>query len=553
MRGLAGFIDFSKDITVNKADENSQEIIKVMLEALRCPHPRTADYDADVRISKHYAFAFENHGSTECLRELNKAIFLYRDPMGLMPLFYTMLGKRLIFASAIGAILAYPSIEARLDISGLTELLALGPARYEHSGIFKDIYALPPGYVLKAEEENGAVRTTLERYWDFPGEVLKNSEAEIIANVRTLLIESVQSRLDLNRDNTCSMLSGGVDSSVISAIAAEAYRQAGKRLHTFSFDFKDSAAHFKANPFQPDRDRPWVEKMVDFCKSRHDYIECASDDLLDALYSAVDARDLPGMADVDASMLHFCSKIPKEFTAALTGECADEIFGGYPWFHRDLDKKDMIFPWSRDFASRKALLKDEWIEALKPEAAAAEYYNKTIKKYPGNPEDISQQRAYMTLKWFMPTLAERMNRMGWYSGLSAVAPFADIRLMEYVWAIPWELKRKDGMVKYVLREAARGIVPDEVLFRKKSPFPKTYDPAFTALLAERLHDILSEPAAPILDIIDAKKTKSFIETMKENPNLSRPWFGQLMAGPQMMAYMLQLDYWLRKYKVRCLW
>jgi len=461
---------------------------------------------------------------------------IYRDEIGLNPIFYTKVGGKIFYASKISNLLKKSGQKAQLDLKGLAELLSLGPARYEHSGIFKDIYALPPGYSLKIDN----AQTELEQYWDFPNHTHTHNEEETIAHVRELLTEAVLSRLG-DLDNTCSMLSGGVDSSVITAIAAQAYKEAGKQLHTFSFDFTDSEAHFQSNAFQPARDRPWVDKMAAHCNTYHHYIECRPEDLAEALYPAVDARDLPGMADVDASFLYFCSKISEDFKYALTGECADEIFGGYPWFHAEAPSDK--FPWSQDFETRKALLKDDLIEALHLEDVAASYVNQ-VK----NPNKV----GYLTLKWFMPTLLERTNRMGAHSGVEGIIPFADLKLMEYVWGIPWEMKYKNDTVKYMLREAARGLVPDDVLFRKKSPFPKTYDPRYTTILAERLHDVLADPSSPVLAIIDEKKAQSFINTMLKDPNLSRPWYGQLMAGPQMLAYVLQLDYWLKKYEVQML-
>ena len=543
MKGIAGFIDFSK--TLNK--ENSLEIITTMFNTLKYPYPRREYTAPAITINHHYAFA----GDSGCLTEPNNSLLLYRDPIGLQPLFYTMIGNRLVFASAIRALLAHPGAEARLDAAGLAELFAIGPARYEHSGIFKDIHALPPGHILKAEDHHGTVCITLTRYWDFPSRIHGDSEEATIVRVRELLAEAVLKRIPPERmESTCALLSGGVDSSVVTALAAEAYRQAGKRLTTFSFDFKNSADHFKSNAFQPDRDRPWVDKMAAFCQTRHEYLECGPEDLANALYPAVDARDLPGMADVDASLLHFCRKIPQEITTALTGECADEIFGGYPWFHSipegsPAQPHTKSFPWSQDFTARTAFLKDEWIASLKLEDTAAVFCQKN--NFPGS---HSRQVGYLTLKWFMPALLERMHCMGGYSGLEAAVPFADVKLMQYVWRIPWDMKSKNSSVKYILREAARGIVPEDVLNRKKSPFPKTYDPAYTSILAERLHDVLSDSNAPVSAVVDAEKARRFTEAMLKDPNISRPWFGQLMAGPQMMAYILQLDYWLRKYKVR---
>ena len=532
---IVGFVDFYVEIRI----EESRDMLALMLNALG-----GGSVGEGMVLAKYYAFV------DDCgvVKEADNAFYLFRDPMGLQPVFYTIVGSRVVFASAIRALFSYPGVEAVLDINGLGELIALGPARYEHSGVFKGIHALPPGYFLRIERGQPLNSIKGEKYWDFPARFHVHSEEETIANVRKLLRDAILSRLRVD-DSICSLLSGGLDSSIVTAVIAEEYRKTGRPLRTFSFDFTNSAEHFKSNAFQPDRDRPWIDKMVEFCKTSHEYLECGPEDLVNSLYAAVDARDLPGMADIDASLLYFCSKIPKDIGTVFTGECADEIFGGYPWFHKELEEGTNQFPWSRDFETRRAFLKDEWIEALKLEAVSAEYCQKTISEAPL--EESLSRRGYLTLKWFMPTLIERMGRMGGYSGLKAEVPFADVKLMEYVWNVPWALKCKNGTVKYVLREAAKGIVPEEVLLRKKSPFPKTYDPAYTALLAERLTDVLSNPAAPVRMFVDLKKAEKFITAMIKEPNVSRPWYGQLMAGPQMMAYVLQLDYWLRKYRVSC--
>ena len=531
MRGIVGIADFSEDI------RDSKEDIVVMQAAAGLS-------GAEIITNKHYHFA----GDRKQLTRIEKGLLLYRDPLGKTPLFYTLKGSKIIFASCIQAILAHPGVEARLELEGLAQLLALGPARCQSSGILAGIKSLAPGHFLQIE--SGKSEPSPVAYWDFkPDAIHMDSEAETILKVRKLLTSAVLSSLSFN-NNCCAMLSGGLDSSLITAIAAEAFRNAGQQLNTFSFDFKDSADHFKSNAFQPERDRPWIDKMVAHCNTRHEHIECSPEELIEAIEPAVDARGLPGMADVDASLLYFCKKISKQANTSLTGECADEIFGGYPWFHQEPGKPDKIFPWAQDYLTRKALLKDQWVEELKLEKLAEKYHNESFP--PRFPKDSELRRGYLTLKWFMPTLLERMYCMGRHSGLSAAIPFADIDLMEYVWAIPWETKRKNNKVKYILQEAARGLVPDSLIERKKSPFPKTYDPRYTALLAERLHCIVSDPSSPVLAIIDRKKTIAFAEATLKDPNTSKPWFGQLMAGPQMMAYVLQLDYWLRKFQVRML-
>jgi asparagine synthase (glutamine-hydrolysing) len=442
-------------------------------------------------------------------------VMIERDLPGLRPVFYTVYGGKLFHADTVDKLFTLSSITPALSLRGLAELFLLGPARLENSGVFEGVRALPPGYRLRMEDGNPVV----ERFTDFTKHPHGDDEEATAMRVRTLLMDAVSSRLIVG-DGKAAFLSGGLDSSLITAIMAETYREHGKRLNTFSFDF--AGGHFTANAYQPDRDRPWVDVMVNHCKTQHTHIECTAEELADLLCAAVDARGFPGMADVDASLLYFCMKT--DCSTAFTGEGADEIFGGYPWFHRTLPERG-LFPWSGSHTTRTALLKNDFINALHIDVPAG--------------GDIT----YRTLKWFMPVLLERMRCMGAHAGVAMEAPFASQALMEYAFNIPWPIQAKDGVAKYILRKAARGWLPEAVIKRRKSPFPKTYDPSYARIVTERLMDTLNDPASPARAFIDRNKAEAYAKNVMNG----EPWFGQLMAGPQMLAYILQIDYWMRKY------
>lgn len=349
----------------------------------------------------------------------------------------------------------------------------------------------------------------------------------------------------------CTFLSGGVDSSLVSSICAQELKKQGKQLTTFSFDFVDNSRYFKANAFQPSRDRPYVEQMVAYLETDHHFLECGNEDMVECLYKAVDAKDLPGMADVDASMLYFCSVVKGYNKVVLTGECADEIFGGYPWFHKPEFLKDDAFPWSPNAAPRRQLLKDSLIQELDMDGYIRFRYEESVRQTPYLKGESAEERkrreiSWLNLRWFMQTLLDRMDRTSMYSGLEARVPFADHRIVEYLWNVPWEMKAKDGVVKGLLREAGRGLAPDEILFRRKSPYPKTYDPAYEGMLGKQLLEHIEQGTAPILQFIDKEKTRQFLSSPSD---YGKPWFGQLMAGPQMVAYYLQMNGWMEKYHV----
>ena len=170
-----------------------------------------------------------------------------------------------------------------------------------------------------------------------------------------------------------------------------------------------------------------------------------------------------------------------------------------------------------------------------------------VPALPGESPAEARRReiSYLNLRWFMQTLLDRMDRASMHSGLKARVPFADYRIIEYLWNVPWEMKARDGIVKNLLRQAGRGQLPDEVLFRKKSPYPKTYDTAYEALLSARVREILEDSSSPVLPFIDKKKVLTFLASPSD---YGKPWYGQLMAAPQMMAYLIQIDFWLRQYR-----
>ena len=320
-------------------------------------------------------------------------------------------------------------------------------------------------------------------------------------------------------------------------------------LNTFSFDFTENDIYFQSNSFQPERDLPYVNCMLEHCKTSHTYLECTQETLADMLYAAVDAKDMPGMTDVDASLLYFCSLVKKQNKVTLTGECADEIFGGYPWFYRpELMNRDG-FPWSADIDARTAFLDDDVMKSLDLSSYSHARYEESLKKTPHLPDETAEEYrrreiAYLNIKWFMQTLLDRMDRTSMYSGLEARVPFADHRIIDYVYNVPWKMKYQNGVEKALLRDAFRDLLPPELLHRKKSPYPKTYHPGYEKILIARMTDILADSNASILPLIDKKKAKKFMEAPKE---YGKPWFGQLMAGPQLLAYFIQLNYWMEKY------
>ena len=345
----------------------------------------------------------------------------------------------------------------------------------------------------------------------------------------------------------CCFLSGGLDSSIISYTAAEYNKRNGlKAIDTYSVDYKDNDKYFQKSLFQPTPDSEFIGIMADAIGSEHHSVVIDNRELFYALKQAVDARDLPGMTDVDSSLLLFCGRIKENFTVALSGECADELFGGYPWYHNSNILFEECFPWSRSLDIRRSVLKSGFLP--KGEEYVKQRYLDTCmntEKLPTDSRLDARMREMFSLNfyWFMQTLLDRKDRMSMYNGLEVRVPFCDYRIVDYAFNLPWSIKAYGGREKGIVREAFRGLLPDSIIERKKSPYPKTHDPLYFKLCAGAVKDILDDKSSPLYDILDRQGIEDIIEHPEK---ISSPWYGQLMRAPQILAYIIQLDYWFRK-------
>lgn len=480
--------------------------------------------------------------------EQREQLFLARDRLGVKPLFYRHSDDGFLFGSEIKAILAHPHVKAEVDYEGLAEVFGLGPSRTPGHGVFCGIKELRPAHALTFSREGVRVW----RYWNVQSDAHRDSLAETVEKLRFLLTDAVTRQL-VSDVPVCTFLSGGIDSSAITAIAATVFAKEGKgQLHTYSIDYEGNEQYFKANDFQPNADAPFIELISETFQTVHHRCVISQEDLFDHLREAVIVRDVPGMADVDSSLLWFCKKIRKDFVVSLSGECADEIFGGYPWFHRPDDLARRGFPWMRSTEARIDLLKQDWRKKLRLDEYVQTRFCETIAEVPrleGESAEEAKRRElfYLNMIWFMTTLLDRKDRMSMGASLEVRVPFADHRLVEYVWNIPWEMKMYNNREKGILRKVLEGILPEDVLYRKKSPYPKTHHPLYTKLVKNWLKELLNDRSSVLYEFFDAKKLEELVET--EGKSFQVPWFGQLMTGPQLLAYLGQVHVWFQHYGI----
>ncbi|MBP5605012.1 MAG: asparagine synthase (glutamine-hydrolyzing), partial [Ruminiclostridium sp.] len=465
-----------------------------------------------------------------------RRLFLARDRAGVKPLFFCLNGSGIVFASEIKALFRCPEIKPRLDEEGAASLILLGPARKAGLGVFRDIMELRPGEYAFFDDKG--LRRKI--YWRPEPAIHSETLAETEDHLGWLIRDSIERQL-VSDVPLCTFLSGGLDSSLISAVAARKFTADGRTLSTYSIDYRGNRNYFVASDFQPDEDAPWTERMSSFLGTEHTNVIINSPALADALIPAMTARDLPGMADVDSSLLLFCGEVKKRFTVALSGECADEIFGGYPWYHKPELLFAEGFPWARSVIKRTGLLRRDLAEHVSPLEYVKGAADDTVRDMPMPDDESREERArrrmfLLNFYWFMQTLLDRKDRCSMAHGLEVRVPFCDHRIAQYAYNIPWEMKTAGGREKGLVRRIAEKYLPADVAWRKKSPYPKTFSPDYSRRVFGSFAKLAGEPDCRLFRILDRAAVRELIST--EGRSFSENWYGQLMTTPQMFAYLI---------------
>lgn len=494
--------------------------------------------DAFSRLNGIFAFAI--------WEKRERRLTLCRDRLGVKPLFFAPIRNGLTFGSTIDTVLCHPEIEPALDEDGLRTLLLLGPARPPESGVFRQIKSLLPGHFAVLTPEN----FTDHVYWQLEAHEHEDDLPTTIERTHTLICDAARRQLVSDVPLAC-FLSGGLDSSILSMLAAKDYAARGETLHTWSVDYRDNDKYFIKSIFQPNSDDSYIDQMVDFLGTHHHRVVLEPEALCAALLPATDARALPGMADVDSSLLLFCAAVKRGgTTVCLSGECADELFGGYPWYHREEILFEDTFPWSRSVGLRLGLLTPDAVR--NGEEFVRQHYRDTCDRAPKLSSDDKKaarmrEMFVLNLDWFMATLLDRKDRMSMYSGLEVRVPFCDHRIVEYAYNMPWDFKSLEGREKGIVRRAFADELPKEIVYRKKSPYPKTFHPVYTRLCADYVRRIFEDNTSVTASLFD----RNAVQKLMQRPeSLTEPWFGQLMRTPQIFAYIIQLDRWFRHYHVK---
>ena len=518
-------------ITYNGQIYNTKELRKTLTENGFTFYGHS-DTEVLLKSYIHYGKDVVNHlngiFSFAIWNTKTQELFMARDHFGVKPLFYTEFDNGLIFASELKAIFKYPNFEKVIDSQGISELFGIGPSHTPGFTVYKNIYEIKPAHFAVYNKSG----LHIEQYWELKSKRHLEDFDETCSHLDTLLKDSISRQL-VSDMPICTFLSGGLDSSIITKFTSD-YMQKEEMapLDTYSVDYVDNDKNFVKSDFQPNSDNYYINLMNETTYSKHHTVMLDTPELASSLKEAMCARDMPGMADVDSSLYLFCKEVKKEKTVTLMGECADEIFGGYPWFFREDSLNSGTFPWSIAINERTKLLNPSISSKINLKDYIDFRYNQSLSNVEildTDSFDTAEKRkiSYLTITWFMQTLLERADRMSMANGFEVRVPFCDYRLAQYMYNVPWEMKAYKGREKGLLRHIMKGVLPDEIVDRKKSPYPKTFNPTYLAVVKEMLTTIMKDSSRPINYLLNRDFILDILNT--DGKAFTRPWFGQLMC------------------------
>ncbi|MFD9305185.1 asparagine synthase (glutamine-hydrolyzing) [Streptomyces sp. NPDC060048] len=497
-------------------------------------------HDFATRLNGMFAFALWD--------PVQRELILVRDRLGIKPLYFHPTPDGVVFGSEHKAVLAHPAVRPVVDAEGFAELLSL--AKTPGHAVYRGIREVRPGHILRVRREGIGELP----YWALEARPHTDGLPATVARVRELLDDIVERQLVADVP-LCTLLSGGLDSSVITALAARRLEGEGRGpVRSFSVDFAGHTEGFRADSFRGTPDGPYARALAAYVGADHTDIVLDTGDLMDPAHrTAVHiAHDLPfGLGESDTSLYLLFKAIREQSAVALSGEAADEVFGGYRWFHdADIVKTD-TFPWlaamraaiGRDFPAqrggRESLLDPGLLAKIDLDGYRSTRYHEALAEVPrmegeSGPERRMRELCHLHLTRYMRTLLDRKDRMSMATGLEVRVPFCDHRLVEYVFNTPWPMKTFDGREKSLLRAAALDVLPGTVAQRVKSPYPSTQDPRYVESLRAGLRAVLADAGSPVRPLLDLTAAEA---AANETGKTFR----------RRIELVLALDIWLRHY------
>jgi asparagine synthase (glutamine-hydrolysing) len=469
-----------------------------------------------------------------------RKLVMVRDRMGIKPFYFYRTPDGVLFGSEPKAILANPNAKRLVDADGLRELFAF--VKTPRHAVWAGMHEVEPGTIITLDADGFRERT----YWRLETRPHTDDRDSTVAHVRELLDDIVRRQLvaDVPR---CVLLSGGLDSSAITALSAQQLLEQGERVRSFAVDFVGQTENFKPDELRGTPDTPYVHAVAEQVGSKHTDIVLDDKELADpeVRRRVVGARDIPaGLGEMDASLYLLFKAIREQSTVALSGESADEIFGGYKQFHDPEVQRAHAFPWLAvdryQLRAADTALRPDVRTTLDLDGYRRDRYECAVAEvcHLESETDLEQRMrtsSYLHLTRFVRILLDRKDRMSMAVGLEVRVPFCDHRLVEYVYNAPWSLKTYDGREKSLLRGAARDVLPASVVERVKSPYPSTQDPRYVSDIQQQVQMLLADPTHCVFELMDRRCLQ---DAVAEPPEVIAP------AARHGLEQALDLATWL---------
>ncbi|MGZ4031219.1 MAG: asparagine synthase (glutamine-hydrolyzing) [Tumebacillaceae bacterium] len=460
-------------------------------------------------------------------------LLLGRDQLGIKPLYFAELSGEIVIGSEIKAVLEHPQVTRDMDSTGLIEMLALGQHYTPGLTLFRDVQEVKAGHIVVCTP-NGSKSVG---YWDVTCAPHEDSFGETVEKLHDMLDANVRRLVQLNLSET-SILSGGLDSSGMIAMAV---RARGNDYKTFSGNTPESYE----NVTDPEeRDSHWVIRVADYLGITNEEVLVNSKVRTEALARYRRAFDLPSIGQYDNQFYHvFQGAREQGYRSMLVGEAADELIGSLTWFRNQqaLDRQNL--PWFRPANTR--LASGDVLNSLRVEEYVQDRYADHMRRTPRmageSAEDTRlREMLYLTIKGYLPTIFRRNDRLAMSLNMNVSMPFADPRFAQYAYNMPWEMKNHGGRMKGVLRESFRPLLPEDVVYRKKSDDPMVFSSAFADQLHDEYEQLLQDSNAPLYDLIDRNEVRKLLDAKEMHEDLMLRW---------RFDYYLQANHWMRDYKV----
>lgn len=462
-------------------------------------------------------YAYEQYG-TDCVLHFNgmfafaiwdsknETLFLARDRLGIKPLYYTISNGNFIFASEIKGLLKHPSIKAEVEINSIPEYLFC-TSLLKSNTMFKDIYSLPAGHT--AVFKNGTNKVT--EYWDIKLKNIQDDEfsfEQYKEKISTLLDDSVRMRL-MSDVPFGSLLSGGLDSSLISALAT---KHVSQKLKTFSMEYSKNIELGQA-----DSDTKYANLMADAFHTDHREFIFEPEEYYGFHEKVTWHMEKP--VELTTPSLYLLHKNLKKYvTVVLSGEGADELFGGYFFFLQEAQNNRLKeFPWAPYFDEVSMLLNDDIARETNFKENVKSTLHDLINRF--ETDDFLNKVLYLFIKIYLLEMLERQDKTSMAWGVETRVPFLDHRLVEYIVNIPSKYKIKDSSEKYILKESFRDFIPADIINRKKKPFPFPIDPKSVIIQRNTASDLVQSGNSRIAGYFNKKETDDFFHKRNKFKNI----------------------------------